>query len=184
MGGRHQPWGGRRVAWRVLAPTAAPRPPPTGAGSWCNFQVSPHPRAARIRQQRPSPLPPPQQGRLPAGGRGRAAPTCGRQRSSHCTRTCGCQRGRARHPLCRARTQNPWPGTAVGEGSRSVLLRGAPEATPAALPTLRAGSREPPGLDWAPTSQSSLMCLAKSVWVSVSEQPRRPVCASSRSWME
>ena len=36
----------------------------------------------------------------------------------------------------------------------------------------------------APTSQSSLMCLAKSVWVSVSEQPRRPVCASSRSWTE
>lgn len=59
------------MAWCVLARTAAPRPPPTGAGSWCNFQFSPHPRAARIRQQRPSPLPPPQQGRLPAGGRGR-----------------------------------------------------------------------------------------------------------------
>lgn len=42
----------------------------------------------------------------------------------------------------------------------------------------------PRGLRRGPTSQSSLMCLAKSVWVSVSEQPRRPVCASSRSWTE
>lgn len=35
-----------------------------------------------------------------------------------------------------------------------------------------------------PTSQSSLMCLAKSVWVSASEQPRRPECVSSRSCTE
>lgn len=34
------------------------------------------------------------------------------------------------------------------------------------------------------TSQSSLMCLAKSVWISVREQPRRPASMSIRSCSE
>lgn len=70
----------------------------------------------------------------------------------------------------------------LGEGEQVSAARG-PEATPAA-PHPQGWERGAVAHGGSPTSQSSLMCLAKSVWVSVSEQPRRPVCASSRSWME
>ena len=72
----------------------------------------------------------------PQGGAG-PAPTCGRRRSSRGTRKCGCRRGTARRPLCRAHTRSPWPGTAAGGGGGQAVSA-APKST-RPLPTLGAG---------------------------------------------
>lgn len=112
-----------------------------------------------------------------------ACRTCGRRRSSRCRPKCGCRRGRARRPPCRAHRRSLSPGTAgAGAGKRSQWC---PVGNLPALPHMHTAlaPREPrrgSGL----TSQSSLMCLAKRVWISVREQLRRPASISIRSCSE
>lgn len=61
---------------------------------------------------------------------------------------------------------------------------GGDNGDPASPPLAPWGFPHGSALQHGLTSQSSLMCLAKSVWISVREQPRRPASMSIRSCSE
>lgn len=109
--------------------------------------------------------------------------TCERQQSTRGRPTCDCQKGTRCLLPYTARTRILWPDNATQTHTKQES-KGAHVMNTAEKVACDESIHRGSVLLLELTSQSSLMCLANVVWISVREQLSLPLEMSIRSWSE